>query len=137
MQGIENSEKNTLIAADWYSSPGLIRHRHRTQCHALARRELLGRALELAAGCENIATARRAHRRRIAGIEHDLGEFFDLVPVRAFIAGTGPGIERKRLILAGMPLSRRTSSLASAALSLTPLSITYSKVIRRALERPG
>src|SRR5262249_25694591 len=42
-----------------------------------------------------------------------------------------------RLILAGMPLRSRTSALASASWSLTPLSITYSNVMRLALESPG
>src|SRR5262249_52890582 len=53
----------------------LIRHRHGAQRQALARGELLGGALELAAGGEDVASARRAHRRGIAGIEDDLGEF--------------------------------------------------------------
>jgi hypothetical protein len=42
-----------------------------------------------------------------------------------------------RLIFAGMPLRRRTSSRASASESLTPFSITYSKVMRRAFDTPG
>ena len=42
-----------------------------------------------------------------------------------------------RLILAGRPFSRRTSARASAGVSLIPFSITYSKVMRRALEAPG
>src|SRR6185295_10655580 len=42
-----------------------------------------------------------------------------------------------RLILAGMPCNSRTSSFASAGVSLTPFSITYSKVMRRAFEDEG
>ena len=47
------------------------------------------------------------------------------------------GLNGMRLILAGMPLSSLTSALASASESLTPLSITYSNVMRRALESAG
>ena len=39
--------------------------------------------------------------------------------------------------VAGIPAISRTSSRASAWLSLTPFSMTYSNVIRRALEAPG
>ena len=49
----------------------------------------------------------------------------------------GQGLKGMRLILAGMPFSSRTSWRASAALSLTPFSITYSKVMRRAFDTPG
>src|SRR5258707_3843324 len=49
----------------------------------------------------------------------------------------GHGLNGIRLTLAGMPFSSRTSSRASAGLSLTPFSITYSKVMRRAFLHPG
>ena len=49
----------------------------------------------------------------------------------------GHGLNGIRLTLAGMPSSSRTSSRASAGLSLTPFSITYSKVMRRALLDAG
>src|SRR5271170_6321484 len=49
----------------------------------------------------------------------------------------GQGLNGIRLTLAGMPARSRTSSRASAGLSLTPFSITYSKVMRRALVAPG
>src|SRR6185437_3049149 len=49
----------------------------------------------------------------------------------------GHGLNGIRLTLAGMPARRRTSALASAGLSLTPFSMTYSKVMRRALLEPG
>ena len=43
----------------------------------------------------------------------------------------GHGLKGIILTLAGMPSMRRTSSRASASESLTPFSMTYSKVIRR------
>ena len=49
----------------------------------------------------------------------------------------GHGLNGIRLTLAGMPCNSRTSSRASAGLSLTPFSITYSNVMRRALLDPG
>ena len=61
--------------------------------HALARGEFLGRTLELPAGREDIAPARRAHRRRVAGVEDVFGELLDLLPVRAFVSGAWPRIE--------------------------------------------
>src|ERR1039457_3995544 len=45
------------------------------------------------------ASARRAHRRGIAGVEHDLRELFDLLPVRAFVFRARPGIERNEIDL--------------------------------------
>src|SRR5438034_11604440 len=51
-------------------------------------------ALQLAAGRHDVTAARRAHRARIAGAVHHLGEFLDLLPVRALIGGVGPAIER-------------------------------------------
>jgi len=71
---------------------------------------------------------RRAHRRGVTGVEHDLGELFDLVPIEHSYWLPGHGLNGMRLILAGMPLSRRTiSRLASSSESLTPLSMTYSR----------
>src|SRR5690606_25627702 len=49
----------------------------------------------------------------------------------------GHGLNGIRLIFEGMPRSSWTRARASAGLSLTPLSITYSNVARRALPRPG
>src|SRR3954465_4358437 len=49
----------------------------------------------------------------------------------------GQGLKGMRLIFAGRPLSSRTSSRASASVSLTPLSMTYSKGMRRAFEAGG
>src|SRR5690242_5259604 len=51
-----------------------IRHRHGAQRLPLPRRKLFGLRLELTAGRENVAAARRAHRRRIAGVEDVFGE---------------------------------------------------------------
>src|SRR6266540_3522516 len=76
-----------------------IGHRHRAQRQALARGELFACALELAAGGENIAPARRAHRRSIAGVENNLGEFLDPLPIRAFVSGAGQRIERDEVDL--------------------------------------
>src|SRR5262249_61070754 len=49
----------------------------------------------------------------------------------------GHGLNGMRLIFAGIPASRLTSALASPSESLTSLSMTYSKVMRRAFDRPG
>jgi hypothetical protein len=49
----------------------------------------------------------------------------------------GQGLNGIRLILAGIPFNSRTSSRASARLSFTPSSITYSNVMRRAFDTPG
>src|SRR4029079_17311366 len=49
----------------------------------------------------------------------------------------GHGLNGIRLILAGMPLSSRISAFASSVESFTPLSITYSNVMRLAFETPG
>src|SRR5262249_42875281 len=76
-----------------------IRHRHRAQRQALARGELFGRALELAASGQDVAPARGAHRRGVAGIENDLGEFLDSLPIRALVGGAGPRIERDEVDL--------------------------------------
>src|SRR5262245_9669787 len=76
-----------------------IRHRHRAQREALARGELFGRALELAASGQDIAPARCAHRRGVAGIEDDFGKFLDSLPIRALVPGAGPRIERDEVDL--------------------------------------
>src|SRR5262245_54233013 len=70
-----------------------VGHRHGAQGQALARGELFTGAFELPASGEDIAPARRAHRRGITGVENDLGEPFDLLPVGAFVFGAGPWIE--------------------------------------------
>src|SRR5436190_21402668 len=51
-----------------------VRHRHGAEREPLACRELLGRALELPARRQDVAPARRAYRRGVAGVEHDLGK---------------------------------------------------------------
>src|SRR4051794_16420320 len=56
--------------------------------------QLLRLALQLAARGQDVATTRGADGRGIAGAEHDLREILDLLPVRAFVARAGPGIER-------------------------------------------
>src|SRR5882757_3982811 len=77
----------------------LIRHRHGAQREALAGGQLLGRTLELAAGGKDVASARGAHRRGVAGIDDDLGELLDLLPVRAFVFAARPRIERNQVDL--------------------------------------
>src|SRR6185312_16964616 len=72
--------------------------------HAGARPEFLALALKLAAGGENVAAARRAHRARVAGVEHDLREALDSFPVRAFVSASRPGIERDEVDLGGQTL---------------------------------
>src|SRR5271166_7131589 len=67
--------------------------------HSGPRPQLLSFALELAAGGEDVATARRAHRARIASVEDDLGEAFDRLPVRALVGTVGPSIERNEIDL--------------------------------------
>src|ERR1700759_1707478 len=84
------------ISPSWYR---LVGHRHGAKRQALARGEFFCRAFKLAAGGENVAAARRPHRRGIASIENNLGEFFDLFPVGAFIGAAGPGIERDQIDL--------------------------------------
>src|SRR6516164_4889261 len=55
--------------------------------------QFLGLALQLTASGKDVASARRANGRGIAGVEHDLGEGLDAVPIRAFIARARPRIE--------------------------------------------
>src|SRR6266516_4610410 len=76
-----------------------VRHRHGTQREPLARGKFFGRALELAAGGEDVAPARCAHRRGVAGAEHNLGELLDPLPLRAFVSAAGPWIERDQVDL--------------------------------------
>src|SRR6201987_3630547 len=83
-----------------------IRHGHGAQRLALARREFFGLRLQLPAGGEDIAAARRAHRRGIAGIEDIFGEPFNLVPVRTFIGRARPGVERNEVDLGGNALEQ-------------------------------
>src|SRR5690349_20288630 len=71
--------------ASTYASSHSIRHRHRAQRLPLACRQFLGLRLQLTAGGEDVAAARRAHRRGIAGVEDVFGELLDLLPVRALI----------------------------------------------------
>ena len=49
----------------------------------------------------------------------------------------GQGLKGIRFTLAGMALRSRAISRASAGESFTPFSMTYSKVMRRALWTPG
>src|SRR5262245_7763708 len=62
--------------------------------HTVARRELQAGGPELAAGGHDVAPARRAYRARVARLVDDLGEALDLLPVRAFVRRTRPGVER-------------------------------------------
>src|SRR6516165_3591399 len=54
---------------------------------------------ELAAGCHDVAAARRADRARIARAIHRLGEFLDLLPLRALKRCAGPRVERDQVDL--------------------------------------
>src|SRR6266481_10024490 len=80
-------------------APPSVRHRHGAQRLPLARRQFLGLRLQLPAGGEDVAAARRAHRRGVAGVEDVFGEFFDLVPVRTFVGRARPRIERDQVDL--------------------------------------
>src|SRR5882757_4553993 len=71
----------------------LVRHRHGAQRLPLAHRQFLGLGFELATGGKDVAAARRAHRRRVTGVENIFRKLFDLVPVRTLVAGAGPRIE--------------------------------------------
>src|SRR5579863_1663936 len=81
-----------------------IRHRHGAQRLPLARRQFFGLRLQLAAGGKDVAATRRAHRRRIAGVENIFGEFLDSLPVGAFISRARPRIERNEVDLGRNPL---------------------------------
>src|SRR5262245_66688895 len=88
-----------------------IRHRHRAQRQPLARGELFGRALELAASGQDVAPARRTHRRGVAGIEDDLGKFLDSLPIRALVPRAGPRMERVKVDLLQVPPGRLPTRL--------------------------
>src|SRR5438093_642761 len=55
--------------------------------------QLLALAFKLPTGGQNVAAARRADRARVAGVEDDLGEPFDRLPVRTFVGAARPGVE--------------------------------------------
>src|SRR3569832_1031028 len=61
--------------------------------------EPLGFALELAASSKDIAAARRAYRRRVAGLVDDVGELLDPRRARAIVVGARPRIERDQVDL--------------------------------------
>src|SRR5262249_29473088 len=74
--------------ASWFETPirgpsqggkTSSRHRHRAQRLPLPHRQFFGLGFQLPAGGKDIAAARRAHRRGIAGVENILGEFLDLI----------------------------------------------------------
>jgi len=77
------------------------------------------------------------HRRGVAGVEDIFGEFFRSGPSpNTRNACPGHGLNGIRLIFAGIPLSSFHEQLLHHRVkSLTPFSITYSKVMRRAFER--
>jgi signal transduction histidine kinase len=95
------------------------------------------RRLELAAGGEDVAAARRADRRGIAGIVDEVGELLDRLPVRALVVRARPGVERDQVDLGRNALEQLHQRAGIVELSLTSFSITYSKVMRRAFDRPG
>ena len=72
---------------------------HRLERQALAHAEALAFALQLAAGGEDVAAARGADRRGIAGAVDDVGEALDRLPVGALVVGARPGIERDQVDL--------------------------------------
>ena len=57
--------------------------------------------------------------------------------IGAFILNAGPGVERDQVDLGRNILNQLHQARASSRLSFTSFSITYSKVIRRALLTPG
>src|SRR5690606_28068925 len=61
--------------------------------------QLLALGLQLAAGGQDVAPARRADGRSVAGLVQDGGEGLDRLPVRALIVGAGPGVERDQVHL--------------------------------------
>src|SRR4051794_37696886 len=83
-----------------------VRHCHRAQRLAFARRQFFGLRFQLAASGENVAAARRAHRRGVAGVEDVLGEFFDLVPIRTLVTRARPRVERNQVDFRGNPLEQ-------------------------------
>src|SRR5437764_12331433 len=84
--------------------PISIRRRHGAQGQPLAGGKLLARALELSAGGEDVAAARRPTRRRIAGVEDHLRKPLDLLPLEAFETAAGPAGEPDRTDLGGNAL---------------------------------
>ena len=72
---------------------------HRLERQPLAHPHPLALALELAAGGEDVAAARRADRRGVAGAVDDVGEALDRLPVGALVVGARPGIERDQVDL--------------------------------------
>src|SRR6476661_4632568 len=79
----------------------LLDHGHGAQCHSFPRGQFFGCALELATGGQNVAAARRANRRSITGIEHDLRELLNLFPLRALVSRARPRVERDQIDLGG------------------------------------
>ena len=105
----------TLTVASNSCGPGRPQHCFRSilangetllQHEAGAGAQLFGFALQLAAGGQNVAAARRAHRARIARVEHDLGKALDGLPVRAFVGAARPGIERNEVDLGRQALEQ-------------------------------
>src|SRR5215211_482240 len=88
------------------SAIGSVRHCHRAQRLAFASRQFFGLRFQLAAGGQDVAAARRAHRRGVAGVEDVFGEFFDLVPVRTLVTRARPRIERNQVDLGRNPLEQ-------------------------------
>ena len=86
-----------------------VQHAERAGGDKVRRRERRGcapaqpdaRRFELAAGGEDVAAARGAHRRRIAGGEDDVGERRDRRVRRAFVGRAGPRVERDQIDLGG------------------------------------
>src|SRR5215467_13562038 len=75
----------------------LLRHGRRAQRQSLAGRELGGCTLELPASGQDVASARGADRRRIAGAKDDCGELLDHIPIRTRKRGARPWIERDQI----------------------------------------
>ncbi len=96
-----------------------------------------GFAFQLAAGGEDVAAPGGADGGCVAGFVDEVGELFDLLPRRALVVGAGPWVERDQVDLGRNALEALDQPLASSSESLTPFSITYSNVMRRALETPG
>src|SRR3546814_4243887 len=106
-------------------------------CFALGLLLALGGGLELAAGGQNVVAPSCAHRRRDMRGREPVGEARYGRRLGAFEEAAGPGMKGMRFTLAGMPFSRPMRRRASSSLSFTPFSMTYSKVMRRALWVPG
>src|SRR5277367_1461471 len=74
--------------------------------HAGPRPQFLALALELAAGGQNVAASRRAHRARVASVEDNFREALDRLPVRAFECAPRPRIERNKVDLGRQTLEQ-------------------------------